>query len=354
MDLFPIQLLFFKTILCAIIIFAATCRTVLHPTSAYFISLFNIIQTNFRIAYDNIIYHMILKRRGRIPLSDTFAARRIKGPGLSTFYLHEVKLDTAIIALQLYLEKLEITYYSTYMRNLIFSPSSTFVSLHDSILKPFAALVDYQHTTYQLLIKRSNELNIVLDDIVLKRQNILTNKYRIPYDIQIRQYQKDHEETIRAAKAIIKHFITNKVFCYIKDPTEIKKFWESQNLDENDWESLTLNYLCDIFGSNFRYTIEETDSSFALKVSHIKLNNYVDIALHGVPRDDLDKVTPSFNYNIISQPPPTINIPNVNMIFSPNYDTQTYSSPWDILEKKYNLNQYEEDRDYDMEELTIY
>lgn len=43
----------------------------------------------FRLVWDTAIFHLVIKKRGRIPASDSFVVRRVAGPGLASKYYYQ-------------------------------------------------------------------------------------------------------------------------------------------------------------------------------------------------------------------------------------------------------------------------
>lgn len=45
-----------------------------------------------RVVWDTIMFHLVIKNRGRIPASDSFVVKRIAGPGLTSDYYYQVSI----------------------------------------------------------------------------------------------------------------------------------------------------------------------------------------------------------------------------------------------------------------------
>lgn len=46
-----------------------------------------------RLLWDAAAFHMLIKKRGRVPASDSFVVKRIAGPGLASNYFYQVSLS---------------------------------------------------------------------------------------------------------------------------------------------------------------------------------------------------------------------------------------------------------------------
>lgn len=53
-----------------------------------------------RDAWDAVIFQLVIKIHGRVPLTDTFLARRIAGPGMASDYYYQIKTEQALAALE--------------------------------------------------------------------------------------------------------------------------------------------------------------------------------------------------------------------------------------------------------------
>ena len=47
----------------------------------------------FRGVWDAFMFHAVIKKRARVPASDSFVARRIAGPGLASNYFYQVNIE---------------------------------------------------------------------------------------------------------------------------------------------------------------------------------------------------------------------------------------------------------------------
>jgi hypothetical protein len=52
--------------------------------------------------WDAAAFHMLIKKRGRVPASDSFVVRRIAGPGLASNYFYQASLFPVTFVLCLF------------------------------------------------------------------------------------------------------------------------------------------------------------------------------------------------------------------------------------------------------------
>ena len=72
--------------------------------------------------YDNVIYHLIVKRFARIPAHNSFLARRTAGPGLAAEYFYQVSSPEVLAALEALIEQKELRVYRAYIEEILMKP----------------------------------------------------------------------------------------------------------------------------------------------------------------------------------------------------------------------------------------
>lgn len=69
----------------------ASMGLVCHPLLAGVISAFGAAKWTLHSLYDRLIYYVVLRRLAKVPAINTFVARRIAGPGLSSTIYFQVR-----------------------------------------------------------------------------------------------------------------------------------------------------------------------------------------------------------------------------------------------------------------------
>jgi hypothetical protein len=65
------------------------------------------------------MFYAVIKRQAKIPSSDTFLARRVAGPGLSSNYFYQARAEQVLVTLEAHLEaKMLRAYYGFIERGL--------------------------------------------------------------------------------------------------------------------------------------------------------------------------------------------------------------------------------------------
>jgi hypothetical protein len=72
--------------------------------------------------YDQIIYHLVVKRFAKIPAHNGFLARRVAGPGLAAEYFYQVSSPEVLAALESLIERNELQVYRSYIERVLMKP----------------------------------------------------------------------------------------------------------------------------------------------------------------------------------------------------------------------------------------
>ena len=54
------------------------------------------------------MFYVIIKNKGRLPATDSFVAKRIKGPGLSSHFYYQISVELVLLALQVFRGSMKI------------------------------------------------------------------------------------------------------------------------------------------------------------------------------------------------------------------------------------------------------
>ena len=95
--------------------------TVNHKVSYKFL-LVGILRRGARGLWDSVMFHTVIKSRGRIPANDGFIARRVAGPGLASNYFFQVGIISSVVIKQVYSFRLHIYLWIDVNKNVLFFP----------------------------------------------------------------------------------------------------------------------------------------------------------------------------------------------------------------------------------------
>uniref|UniRef100_A0A7S4HK73 Uncharacterized protein n=1 Tax=Odontella aurita TaxID=265563 RepID=A0A7S4HK73_9STRA len=117
---------------------------ILHPV----VFIVQTVWSSFRFGYSSLrdtITWSIIRRHVRIPAADTFLARRVHGPGLSSEHLFHMPLQQAYVTIQAFLDLFRLRAYFKLRRSEILTPSNNLRHLVQTVVRPFG----YQTTSPQ-------------------------------------------------------------------------------------------------------------------------------------------------------------------------------------------------------------
>src|SRR3989338_1468966 len=93
-----------------------------HPLAGGVYAAYNSIATALRKGWDHLIATQVILKNGRLPVTDSWLAKRIAGPGISSNYFFQLRPEIALLALQAKLEAWELTHFGETIREAIEEP----------------------------------------------------------------------------------------------------------------------------------------------------------------------------------------------------------------------------------------
>ncbi|KAI6659961.1 hypothetical protein LOD99_14301 [Oopsacas minuta] len=259
------------------------------PIISFFWTIVALIFRITRFFWDAIMYFLIIKRRGRIPVTDSYVAKRISGPGLATNYYYQIEPSQALIKLEYDLESRELGFYENFMTLLIDQPRLAYVKFVSKVLSSFGYSNRYEDSneTYLDITKQKKELTKQLHKELKARRSSYTLNIPSVNLQSIRMTEEDLALTISVATEFVKEFYVKRILVY---PSEtMDKIFSENGLDVGDWENLAKIELKKSFSSEFLTRLEDTDESFHLQVNRLRLNKFLHNLRHGRPGHDLDR-----------------------------------------------------------------
>ncbi|CAF1136833.1 unnamed protein product [Rotaria magnacalcarata] len=320
------------------------------PVASLLITIYALLHRSFRGLYDQIIYHLIVKRLARIPAHDTFLARRIAGPGLAAQYFYQVASPEVLAALESMIEQKELKCYGSYVEKILRKPIHEYQEFFNQAFNPFSAQVSKidKTSTYARMNDVVDEHIKELRNTIEKRHNLLRLE-RSTYHDRIRLTETDLTAVLVKGTELVGKWYPSRILPYLNE-TELEKFWHDLDLEPNDWFGLTSKLLQELFCRDFLTPLEQTDAFYSLEVDQLTLSKYAQMIHSANIHDDLDVVTsvylpetsysltsPSFNQNILD---PNQSILEISTDYSANqivsshgriyrffYREETYTKP---------------------------
>jgi hypothetical protein len=262
---------------------------VVHPLVAGLIGLGASVRAGIRSFYDWVMYYLVVKPRGRIPTHDTFLARRVLGPGLSSGYYYQVRTADVLSALRLQLELDELGIYQNNMQKRINRPFNRYSAFIQQVLGPFLSSVSPRH---DFLSAKAELYTLRLQKIIdLRRRRLPTISWEQRY--KIRQNNRDLAATMHAAEEMVRDFVSTHIFEKLFGGKQklVDQFWREKDLETNDWNGLARKMLASALSQEFLEPLRSSDTSIRLEtVNAASVKEFVSMISKGAPRDDLDKV----------------------------------------------------------------
>ena len=243
-----------------------------------------------RFLWDAIMYYSIIKRRGRVPVIDSFVAKRISGPGLATSYYHQIDPAQALIKLEYDLESKELELYYSFMKSLIDMPRRNYVRFLEKILTPFGYSTNHvndTNETYVEIVKQKAELMQQLETAVKNRRSSYALNIHSVELSSIRMNKEDLKLTITVATEVVEEFYRKRILAY---PSQsMFNVFSKHGLVSEDWDTLAKTELEHSFSPQFLSHLQDSDESFHLQVNKFHVHKYFRNLRYGISRHDLDR-----------------------------------------------------------------
>ncbi|ESO09434.1 hypothetical protein HELRODRAFT_168417 [Helobdella robusta] len=318
--LYIFEVLVYKFIVCSCLqpICAFVVATLVFPLAALAICIGGMLRRTGRVLWDCLMYHLVIKKRGRVPTKDAFIVRRIAGPGLASKYYLQVRPEQALAAVEACVEAHELNVWMECYSDVINQPKQDYKKFVELCFKPFSCVL-IEDGVYQSLVQECNAQLKLLKHTIDSQKQKLNTGLNADLRSKIRLTSRELKVVIAQSSKMLESFYPNRIF-RIMSKTEAR-FWEDRNLDYRDWQGLATQLLTEVFSSSFLIPLEEIDTCFKLDVTHLNLSKYLEMLKSSEFRDDLDVVsalhTPKGDIDV-SAPYMNINL------FSPLSDTSIH------------------------------
>jgi hypothetical protein len=227
---------------------------------------------NVRTLWDYSIRTALLSK-GRWPGSDSFVAKRISGPGMSSNYFYQIHPELAVMAFHAKLESLELNLIKEESLREARKPLNEFYKFFDDVVGPFGSV-----TLNKKLIGPIEELVADNTKEVLQvtdaRKVALNKLLDMPRDRNlVKLSEQELLKTLKMAEQILRSFYADRIVSKLDDQ-EVLKFWRNYNITEGDYASLTSKLFAEVFAEDFLEPLEVTDESFVVDVFDQELSKY--------------------------------------------------------------------------------
>jgi len=278
-----------------------------YPLAAIVLCILGSLQICTRSTYDFLVYHIFLKRIARVPATNSFAARKIAGPGMASQFFLQMNPEHALVPVFYWVDRKILYTWEQMHRKQIAEPVELYKKFFNSLFEPFSCAVNDikgndqfvrkpysaevkdiegpkgKHPVYQKLVKEESAHTKKLNDISqAQSENLFID---IPQRHLIRLRSEDLDKLIMMSAQYLAAVIPENLFPYY-DEEGLVKFWKQREIRKDDWVSLARVVLTEIYSDPFMVPLEETDlnCAFKLKVEELTLSSY----LEGVISTDIE------------------------------------------------------------------
>nr|CAH7734906.1 unnamed protein product [Callosobruchus chinensis] len=214
-----------------------------------------------RLLWDMATFHLIIKKRGRIPASDSFVVKRIAGPGLANDYYFQISPEQALAAFEAKMEWDELDAYQSVMENTIMQPQKDFSHFVEACFGSFSAQLA-KNGPYKNLEKEAQDLMSVLHEKLERRRRDLQTGLSVSIKSKIKLCTPELKIAIQQGALMLERFYPTHILTKLGCTEE--QFWESRNLTPGDWAGLAGLLYSELFSLDILTPLDHVDTSFRL------------------------------------------------------------------------------------------
>ncbi|XP_058129825.1 uncharacterized protein LOC131272187 isoform X2 [Anopheles coustani] len=255
---------------------ALVVASVLCPLIAVLVFFVGIVRYWVRLFWDAATFHLFIKKCGRVPASDSFAVRRIAGPGLALDYYFSIKPEQALAAFEAKMELDELQAYQHSMETIICQPQKDFSQFVEACFGPFSAQLSKTVGPYRQLEREGQDLMVSLHEKLEKRRRDLQTGLTTAVKSRIKLNTMELKIVIQQSAYMLEKFYPSHVIARLSISEE--EFWDAKGLSVGDWAGLAGMLYADIFSLDFLTPLSDTDTQFKLEPhAQLDLSRYTEM-----------------------------------------------------------------------------
>ncbi|XP_055603337.1 uncharacterized protein LOC129751698 isoform X2 [Uranotaenia lowii] len=241
------------------------------PLISVFVLFVGVSRYWIRLFWDAITFHLFIKKCGRVPASDSFAVKRIAGPGLVLDYYFAIKPEQALAAFEAKMELDELQAFQHSMETVICQPQKDFSQFIDACFGPFSAQLSKSMGPYRQLERECQDLMTSLHEKLEKRRRDLQTGLTTAVKSRIKLNTMELKIVIQQSAYLLEKFYPSHVIARLSISED--EFWDAKGLSVGDWAGLAGMLYADIFSLDFLTPLSETDTQFKLE-PHAQLDMF--------------------------------------------------------------------------------
>lgn len=271
------------------------------PLGSLFVLIMAMLRCSLRVTWDGLMFHLLIKHRGRIPACDSWLVRRIAGPGLSDGHYFKIRPEQALAAFEAKLETEELNAFREEVERIIIQPQYVYSEFMQQCFQPFSGTL-CKEGVYRQLEKEQDDLLAALKDQVDRRKKELQTGLNVSTRSKIKLCSQDLHLTVRQAAIMLEKFYPIHVLRRLQ--ISETQFWESKGLAFQDWASLAAQMLSELFSAEFLTPLEETNIWYELGAQVDNLHRYTEMLQNASLQTNIDVTravhTPKGNIHVHS------------------------------------------------------
>ncbi|XP_053697381.1 uncharacterized protein LOC128744410 [Sabethes cyaneus] len=257
-------------------IMAVLVASTICPAVSVLILFVGVARYWLRLFWDAITFHLFIKKCGRVPASDSFAVKRIAGPGLALDYYFSIKPEQALAAFEAKMELDELQAYQHAMETIICQPQKDFSQFVEACFGPFSAQLSKTVGPYRQLEREGQDLMSSLHEKLEKRRRDLQTGLTSAVKSRIKLSTMELKIVIQQSAYMLEKFYPSHVIARISISED--EFWDAKGLSVGDWAGLAGLLYADIFSLDFLTPLAESDTQFKLEPhSQLDLSRYTEM-----------------------------------------------------------------------------
>lgn len=209
-----------QPILCALV------GGILCPIAAFTIFIAGIFRYSFRLLWDFVTFHFFIEKCGRVPSNDSFAVKRVSGPGFALDYYFLIKPEQALAAFESKMELDELDAFQKWSENYILQPQRDFKQFVEACFGPFSCALNSKSGAYKKLERDSSDLLYLLNEKLEKRRRELQVNLPTSVKCRIKLHTLDLKIVIQHGAHLLERFYPKHVIARL--PMSDDEFWDSK------------------------------------------------------------------------------------------------------------------------------
>lgn len=178
-----------------------------------------------RLLWDSIMFHLFIKKGGRVPSNDSFAVRRIAGPGLALDYYFSIKPEQALAAFEAKMEMDELQAFQMAMEAHILQPQKDFSQFVEACFGPFSAQLS-KNGPYKGLEREGRDLMSSLHEKLEKRRRELQTGLTTAVKSKIKLNTMELKVAIQQGAHLLERFYPEHVIARLSITED--EFWDAK------------------------------------------------------------------------------------------------------------------------------